>query len=74
MPHGDSFDGLFKNADLALEMALSRGGDQAVVKKGSIASFTSSMPLPKSLTTISTVRSSSNTRHSICIIPSSFLS
>ena len=29
---GDSFDGLFKNADLALEMALSRGGDQAVVK------------------------------------------
>ena len=29
---GDSFEGLFKNADLALEMALSRGGDQAVVK------------------------------------------
>ena len=29
---GDSFDGLFKNADQALEMALSRGGDQAVVK------------------------------------------
>ena len=29
---GDSFDALFKNADLALEMALSRGGDQAVVK------------------------------------------
>ena len=28
----DSFDGLFKNATLALEMALSRGGDQAVVK------------------------------------------
>lgn len=29
---GDSFDALFKNANLALEMALSRGGDQAVVK------------------------------------------
>ena len=29
---GDSFESLFKNADLALEMALSRGGDQAVVK------------------------------------------
>ena len=29
---GDSFGALFKNADLALEMALSRGGDQAVVK------------------------------------------
>ena len=29
---GDSFENLFKNADLALEMALSRGGDQAVVK------------------------------------------
>lgn len=29
---GDSFDALFKNASLALEMALSRGGDQAVVK------------------------------------------
>ena len=29
---GDSFDALFKNADMALEMALSRGGDQAVVK------------------------------------------
>ena len=29
---GDSFECLFKNADLALEMALSRGGDQAVVK------------------------------------------
>ena len=28
----DSFDQLFKNASLALEMALSRGGDQAVVK------------------------------------------
>ena len=28
----DDFDGLFKNATLALEMALSRGGDQAVVK------------------------------------------
>lgn len=28
----DSFEGLFKNATLALEMALSRGGDQAVVK------------------------------------------
>ena len=28
----DSFDALFKNASLALEMALSRGGDQAVVK------------------------------------------
>ena len=28
----DSFEGLFKNASLALEMALSRGGDQAVVK------------------------------------------
>ena len=28
----DSFEGLFKNASMALEMALSRGGDQAVVK------------------------------------------
>ena len=28
----DSLDALFKNASLALEMALSRGGDQAVVK------------------------------------------
>jgi c-di-AMP phosphodiesterase-like protein len=28
----ENFDGLFKNATLALEMALSRGGDQAVVK------------------------------------------
>ncbi|MBQ2062286.1 MAG: DHH family phosphoesterase [Oscillospiraceae bacterium] len=28
----DSFDALFKNATMALEMALSRGGDQAVVK------------------------------------------
>lgn len=28
----DSFDALFKNASMALEMALSRGGDQAVVK------------------------------------------
>jgi len=28
----ESFEGLFKNATLALEMALSRGGDQAVVK------------------------------------------
>lgn len=28
----DSYDALFKNAFLALEMALSRGGDQAVVK------------------------------------------
>ena len=28
----DSFDQLFRNASLALEMALSRGGDQAVVK------------------------------------------
>lgn len=28
----DSFEGLFKNASVALEMALSRGGDQAVVK------------------------------------------
>ncbi|MBQ0037137.1 MAG: DHH family phosphoesterase [Clostridiales bacterium] len=28
----DGFDALFKNASLALEMALSRGGDQAVVK------------------------------------------
>lgn len=28
----DSYDALFKNASLALEMALSRGGDQAVVK------------------------------------------
>ena len=28
----DSFDALFQNASLALEMALSRGGDQAVVK------------------------------------------
>ena len=27
-----SYDALFKNAGLALEMALSRGGDQAVVK------------------------------------------
>ncbi len=29
---GDTYDQLFKNASLALEMALSRGGDQAVVK------------------------------------------
>lgn len=29
---GDSFEELFKNAAMALEMALSRGGDQAVVK------------------------------------------
>lgn len=29
---GDSYDMLFKNAGMALEMALSRGGDQAVVK------------------------------------------
>ena len=29
---GDSFEELFKNASMALEMALSRGGDQAVVK------------------------------------------
>lgn len=29
---GDSFEALFKNASVALEMALSRGGDQAVVK------------------------------------------
>ena len=36
---GDSFDGLFKNADLALEMALSRGGDQAVVKDRSNFEF-----------------------------------
>ncbi len=28
----ESYDALFKNASLALEMALSRGGDQAVVK------------------------------------------
>lgn len=28
----DTFEALFKNASLALEMALSRGGDQAVVK------------------------------------------
>ena len=28
----DTFESLFKNASLALEMALSRGGDQAVVK------------------------------------------
>ena len=28
----DNFEALFKNASLALEMALSRGGDQAVVK------------------------------------------
>ena len=28
----DSFDALFKNASMALEMALRRGGDQAVVK------------------------------------------
>ena len=28
----DNYDALFKNATLALEMALSRGGDQAVVK------------------------------------------
>ena len=28
----DSFEQLYKNASLALEMALSRGGDQAVVK------------------------------------------
>ena len=28
----ESFAALFKNAELALEMALSRGGDQAVVK------------------------------------------
>ena len=28
----DNFDALFKNAAMALEMALSRGGDQAVVK------------------------------------------
>lgn len=28
----DGFDALFKNASMALEMALSRGGDQAVVK------------------------------------------
>ncbi len=29
---GDNFEELFKNATMALEMALSRGGDQAVVK------------------------------------------
>ena len=29
---GDGYDQLFKNAEMALEMALSRGGDQAVVK------------------------------------------
>lgn len=28
----ESYEALFKNASLALEMALSRGGDQAVVK------------------------------------------
>lgn len=28
----DSYDALFKNAGMALEMALSRGGDQAVIK------------------------------------------
>lgn len=28
----ETYDGLFKNASMALEMALSRGGDQAVVK------------------------------------------
>ena len=36
---GDSFESLFKNADLALEMALSRGGDQAVVKDRSNFEF-----------------------------------
>mgnify|MGYP000640634736 CR=1 FL=1 len=30
----DSFDALFKNASLALEMALSRGGDQVVIRDG----------------------------------------
>ena len=35
----DSYDALFKNATLALEMALSRGGDQAVVKDRSNFEF-----------------------------------
>ena len=35
----DSFDQLFKNAEMALEMALSRGGDQAVVKDHSNFEF-----------------------------------
>ena len=35
----DNFDMLFKNASLALEMALSRGGDQAVVKDRSNFEF-----------------------------------
>ena len=35
----DSYDALFKNAVLALEMALSRGGDQAVVKDRSNFEF-----------------------------------
>ena len=36
---GDNFDALFKNATMALEMALSRGGDQAVVKDRENFSF-----------------------------------
>ncbi len=35
----DSYDALLKNASLALEMALSRGGDQAVVKDRTNFSF-----------------------------------
>ena len=35
----ETFDALFKNATLALEMALSRGGDQAVVKDRENFSF-----------------------------------
>ena len=36
---GENFDTLFKNASMALEMALSRGGDQAVVKDRENFSF-----------------------------------
>ena len=36
---GDGFEALFKNATMALEMALSRGGDQAVVKDRENFSF-----------------------------------
>ena len=36
---GENFDSLFKNAVMALEMALSRGGDQAVVKDRENFSF-----------------------------------
>ena len=35
----DDYEGLFKNANMALEMALSRGGDQAVVKDKSNFEF-----------------------------------